>query len=681
MKKKLAVKDNPVTKLRAQAEAKLAGTKGSSEERPGVTDEKIRHELQVHEIELEMQNEELRIAYILMEEARDLYVDLYEFSPVGYINLNPEGMICACNLTGSGLLDIARSKLINRRFSQFVSPADKDRWHRLFTNAMNPTENERQAFDLEMIRPDGSGFFAHLECKRLEGTGSAPQLRIALVDVSVLKHSEENLRIAAVAFETHEGIMITDARKSLLRVNQAFTDISGYTAAEVVGKNPRLLQSGRHGADFYAAMWETIGRTGKWEGEIWNKRKNGEVYPEHLTITAVKDEDGVVTNYVGLIIDITERKQKEEALRISEERMQLAKSAAGFGIFDRDLTDGTLHWDERARELWGLDAEETVSYEKFEAAIHPDDIGPRRDAINKAMDPAGKGEYLAKFRIVNPESGAIRWIASHGRVHFEAGRAVRIVGIMQDITEIKNMEQKLQATRLQSEALLGEQVAAQTASAIAHEINQPLAAISAYGEVALRALQNDVVNPEILSHAVKGIVDQSQRVGQSLHELLEFLHKGELITEPADINNIVKEALTTTQNDGFGGFKSVLELEKGLPPVNCNPMQVQKVLSNIIRNGVEAMRKAGVTAGEITVAVKTTREKNMVQITVRDSGPGIDAETAQRIFEPFFTTKSKGIGMGLTISRSLIEANGGQLWIDPDSRKGAVFHFTLPFAK
>ncbi|TAL43959.1 MAG: EAL domain-containing protein, partial [Methylovulum sp.] len=123
------------------------------------------------------------------------------------------------------------------------------------------------------------------------------------------------LRIAATAFESHEGMIVTDSGGTILRVNRAFTEISGYSAEEVVGKNPRLLKSGRHDAVFYATMWESIHRTGVWEAEIWNRRKNGEIYPGHLTITAVKNTDGVVTHYISTLTDITLNKAAEDEIK------------------------------------------------------------------------------------------------------------------------------------------------------------------------------------------------------------------------------------------------------------------------------------------------------------------------------------------------------------------------------
>ncbi|MEQ1601139.1 MAG: PAS domain S-box protein [Methylophilaceae bacterium] len=380
------------------------------------------------------------------------------------------------------------------------------------------------------------------------------------------------------------------------------------------------------------------------------------------------------------MIDAAQRRWTEKALRTSEERLQLAKRVAGLGVFDRDMTNGTLHLDERSRVLLGLDPEAAVNYENFLAVIHPEDRANRQAVLDRALNPASNGEYQTEFRIIRRNDGIERWLMTTGRVFFESGDAVRLVGIMQDITESKVMERIWQEHRGNMESLFKQQIAAQTASAIAHELNQPLAAISVYSEVALRALGSDTVNPETLNRALNGCVEQAQRAGKSLRKLLGFLQKEEFTPESLKLNDIVREALDMTQNNGFGGFYPTLELEQDLPPVLGNRIQIQKVLINLLRNGVEAMRKAGVPASSITVKVQTVRERNMAQVTVQDSGSGLDVETTKRVFEPFFTTKPSGIGMGLAISRSLIEANGGQLWFDPKSEAGATFHFTLPFA-
>ncbi|PSJ15769.1 sensor histidine kinase, partial [Nitrosomonas supralitoralis] len=216
--------------------------------------------------------------------------------------------------------------------------------------------------------------------------------------------------------------------------------------------------------------------------------------------------------------------------------------------------------------------------------------------------------------------------------------------------------------------------------AIAHELNQPLAAMSAYSEVALHAIFNDGLQSGQLKRALEGCVEQAQRAGRSLHELLAFLQKSELVTERLNLNELIHDVLNIVCNDGHGGFHVTLHLQQDIPAVQCNRTQVQKVLVNLFRNAEEAMRAIGVLILTITTKVQTMNETSMALIVVQDSGPGLDQVMAKRLFEPFATTKPTRIGMGLAISRALIEANDGHLWLDPEANSGAKFHFTLPLA-
>jgi diguanylate cyclase (GGDEF)-like protein/PAS domain S-box-containing protein len=172
----------------------------------------------------------------------------------------------------------------------------------------------RSQFETKHRRKDGILFDAEISVFPLELDGH-PVLFCSSRDITERKKSEAEVQIAAIAFESQEGMLITDVNGTILRVNRAFTEITGYTSAEVIGKNPRMLSSGRQDASFYQAMWKSIHDTDTWKGEIWNRRKNGQVYPEYLTITAVKNVDGIVTNYVATLTDITLRKSSEEEIR------------------------------------------------------------------------------------------------------------------------------------------------------------------------------------------------------------------------------------------------------------------------------------------------------------------------------------------------------------------------------
>ncbi|MGZ5007313.1 MAG: EAL domain-containing protein [Methylobacter sp.] len=304
----------------AKLERKLKRRTGPIERRALSSNESLPHsaemllqELREHQVELEMQNEALQRAGAALEASHKRYLNLYEFAPVGYLTLTPEGNIVELNLTAAQLLGEDRENLVNRHFTHLVAPEDSDRCYLLLKNT-HKHEADHKIVELKLKRHD-SYFHARLDCLPAMTDDRTPIMRVILTDITANKHAEEELRIAAVAFEAQEGIMITNADNVILRVNRAFTQITGYSAEELIGQTPRQLKSGQHDEAFYAQMWESIHRTGSWQGEIWDQRKNGEVYPKWLTITAVKDNAGNITHYVGLHSDISVRKKSEEEIK------------------------------------------------------------------------------------------------------------------------------------------------------------------------------------------------------------------------------------------------------------------------------------------------------------------------------------------------------------------------------
>lgn len=312
------IKQRLQQQLRTKAEAQLAQTELKRVPSPS-TDELL-HELGVHQIELEMQNEELRLAAIALETSRAHYVDLYDFAPIGYVTLTPEGMIAEINLTGAKLLGAERKKIMRRRFAQFIADNHKDRWYRHHLRIKQ--QGGKQTCELRFHRADGTPFYAHLDCLYLKVGDADPVLRIALTDITERKQAEVALHIAAAAFEAQEGIIVTDAHKVILRVNRAFTRITGYSTEEAINRIPGFLRSGWHHADFYQDLWATVIRDGYWQGEIWEKRKDGVVFPVWQTITAITGEDGIVSHYVGSFTDITVQKQAEKILFVARENLE-----------------------------------------------------------------------------------------------------------------------------------------------------------------------------------------------------------------------------------------------------------------------------------------------------------------------------------------------------------------------
>ncbi len=291
--------------LRKRAEALLTPTYPSS---PPSLDEihAVFHELDTYRIELELQNDELRATQKHLHDTRQEYINLYNFSPVGYCSLDSEGIIIKANDTLATMLDTPKSQVINQRFTQFVLNTDQDIFY-LYQQAFLNNKTAR-CCELRLCPKNGHPFWV-----KIDGTQHGTELTmLAITDINRLKAMEADLQLAATIFEEgEEAIMIASAEGIIIKVNKAFTNVTGYSAAEAVGQKTSLLKSGKQDPFFYRQMWETLKRFHYWQGEIWNKRKNGEIYPEWLSIFERQNSANEVENYIAVFSDITEKKTTE----------------------------------------------------------------------------------------------------------------------------------------------------------------------------------------------------------------------------------------------------------------------------------------------------------------------------------------------------------------------------------
>jgi diguanylate cyclase (GGDEF)-like protein/PAS domain S-box-containing protein len=253
--------------------------------------------------------------YTQQRSLESMFRDVLEFAPDAQVLSDADGRIVRVNAQAESLFGYPRQELMGQLI-EVLLPERLRAGHPAQRGGFASSHaTRRMGLGLAVLarRKDGSEFDVEINLSRIETTQGV--LFVAsLRDISERKAAEVSLRIAAASFESQDAIIVTDITGAILRVNQAFCQITGYSADEVVGQNPRLLKSGRHDATFFRDMWESIGRTGGWIGEIWDRRKNGEIYPKWLTISAVKDDDGAVTHYVGTHSDITTRKEAENKI-------------------------------------------------------------------------------------------------------------------------------------------------------------------------------------------------------------------------------------------------------------------------------------------------------------------------------------------------------------------------------
>ncbi len=324
--------------LRADAEERLAGSQKISPAVKGQTPEELIHELQVHQIELEMQAEELQRAQFALEESRDKYLDLYDFAPVGYLTLTDKALIKEINLIGALFLGALRYRLIKARFRRFIAPKDLDCWDQHFVSVTKT--GEPQSFDIELIQSDGTTFPARLDCIRMEKEGEQPAIRIVITDITRQKEADAAIRESEERFwllfsETPLPYQSLDADGRLLEVNPTWLATLGYTLDEVIG---------RWFKDFLAPesrdMFQTAFRKFKESGAVNNvelriQKKDGNELSVSWTGRIGHNLDGSFRQTYCIVDDITERKRMEGALRRVNKQLNLLSSITRHDILNQ----------------------------------------------------------------------------------------------------------------------------------------------------------------------------------------------------------------------------------------------------------------------------------------------------------------------------------------------------------
>lgn len=311
--------------------------------------QKIVHDLEIHQIELEIQNEELVSIEKELEKAEKRYYDLYQMAPISYCTLNQAGFIQEVNITTSNLLGMDYGEVINRPLSNFIFKEDQDIYY-MFRKKFFISDKKEEC-EIRMVKADKTVFWANLAVTGEADTNKEPLFRLIINDISERKINEEQLELLASVFKNAgEGIMITNLDGIISDVNETFTKITGYTKEEVVGKKPTILSSGLQNIEYYREMWKSLIINDSWTGEMWNKRKDGELFAEMLIINKIYDKKGKASHFVGIFSDITNIKKYQNSLKDIAHFDQLTKLPNRVLLADR-LESGMLQAKRNKRHL------------------------------------------------------------------------------------------------------------------------------------------------------------------------------------------------------------------------------------------------------------------------------------------------------------------------------------------
>ena len=526
----------------------------------------------------------------------------------------------------------------------------------------------------------------------------------------------QNMRLAAFIEMITDVAFIKDREGRYLLFNSAGAHLVGRPPMECLGRDDRALFPVETAAKLMEADRRVIA-----SGYPLSCEETFYIRGERRLFQSSKwpyrDADGRILGVIGIARDITARKQAEEqswrardeletrmrertaelvttnqtlerliaarvrteiALRDSEERFrQLAEHIREvfwvYGIVEERL----LYISPAYEEIWGR-AVQNFQERPLDwlEAVHPDDRSRIRAAHAAKLE---SGRFDEEYRVVRPD-GTVRWIWDRGfPIRDAAGHVYRIAGLAEDITARKLAEDQLRRQQVELAKMSRLSLAIELASSLAHELNQPLAAIVAYTQASLTLLRGDATDPRELTGTLEEVVNQGLRAGGIISHLRGLVQKHPAAQTEIDLNALIRAVVHYAQLElRQAGITVRLELAEPLPAILADDIQIQLAVLYLVRNAIEAMQDPGSEPRELLLRTAPL-DTGAVLATVRDTGHGFSPEAAERLFEPFFTTKPGGMGLGLSVSRSLVESQGGKVWATPNHPdRGVSFHFTLP---
>jgi PAS domain S-box-containing protein len=564
--------------------------------------------------------------------------------------------------------------------SEIIHPEDREYVFRTAEEAVR--SGERADCEHRILRPSGELRVVHsLGDLKKDSSGRPYQMFGTTQDITDRKRGEEALR--------RSQFYLSEGQRLAHMGSWAFNDSGHYWSDElykIYGLDP---QNGAPTAEQYlalvhpqdrASMAETIKRMQE-EHCGFDQieriiRPDGQLrYVRAVAVPVL--EQGVFKGFVGTTMDVTEQELLTQELRREQAYFTDAQRMAHIGSWVYNLlTQKLLHSSDENTRLYGFDPSQgPISAKRFFDTQHAEDAPWVNATLERAVRE-GTDFYLDEYRIHHID-GSIRFLRAIGHRN-ASGEPGEYVGVTMDITKQKHAEQERERLR-QLEADLAHinrvNMMGELAAALAHEIKQPIAAAVANAGACLGFLDGE--HPDILEarEAASGTIGCARRAAEIIDHVRSLFKKSFPQHEPVDVNELVREVGLLLNNDIRRNSVSVrLELAENLPKVAGDRVQLEQVLMNLMLNAIEAMRDAN---GDLTITSKPTDDGHLL-ISVSDTGVGIPTDKVDRIFDTFFTTKPQGTGMGLAISRSIVESHGGRLWATSTSGRGSTFRFTLP---
>jgi PAS domain S-box-containing protein len=574
-----------------------------------------------------------------------------------------------CGLSLEGLKDWSRNGALHLDDVSAITPQ--------VINAVNA--GEPYDYECRIRRFDGVYRWFQVRGLPYREGGRIVRWYVLLTDIDDRKHaeqalakSERDLRLFVDTIPAGAALMSASGEVEL--VNKQLCSYFGKTSEEL--RNWQMTDA-LHPEDFprvLEAIHHSLSTGEPYDSEERHRRFDGIYRWFRVRALPIRDDDGAILRWNILHIDIDDRKRADEELRRSEAFLAQGEAVSETGSFLWDLETGHFRWSEQLYRIFEWESGSPVTIERVMRQVHPQDIPDIEEMVRRARVGLDS-EFVRRLLMPNQSVKYVHFVA---RSTGDRDGRPAYLGSIQDVTERRLAEEALNKVRSElAHASRAMSLGVLTAS-IAHEVNQPLAGIVTNASTCLRMLAADPPDLDGARSTAQRTLRDAHRAADVIQRLKAMFARKDSVTELVDLNEAAREVLTLSSSElRDSGIVVGIDFAAELPLVIGDRIQLQQVLLNLILNAADAMKETSDKPRDLLVA--TMRENACeVRLSVRDSGSGFDPEIAGKLFEAFYTTKSKGMGVGLSISRSIIESHGGRIWAMPNRGPGATFSFTVP---
>jgi two-component system, LuxR family, sensor kinase FixL len=604
--------------------------------------------------------------------------EVFEHNPAMYFMVDASGIVLSVTAFGASQLGYAASELVGQSILNLVFEEDDKEFVRRKMSLCLETPERSISWEVRKRRKDGTMLWIRENARAMWWSRNRLIVLIACEDISERYcGASVPAQLAALVSSSDDAIVSKTLDGTITSWNAGATNILGYQADEMIGQPiTRIIPPELHQEEK-----QILARLRRGERiqhyETIRLAKDGRRVDISLTVSPLFNQLGKVVGASKVARDITERKLAEQALRETAARLRTLTETAVDGVILIDARGVVLMFNPACEKLFGYSAD-TVIGENVKMLMpqpyrheHDRYITNYRDTRDPKI--IGIGREVIGLR---KDGSTFPMDLSVGEAR-QDGESI-FVGIIRDLTSRKRTEAELEQARAELVRVARVTALGELGAAIAHEVNQPLTGLVSSGNACLRWLAGDVPNLKAARESVERMISAGSRAGEVIRRIRALVGNAPPLRDRLNINDAITEVIALIRGEIQRNRISLrTKLSTDVPVVLGDRIQLQQVILNLIRNAMEAMSDVGPQPRELSVS-SAKDGPNGALVSVRDSGTGLDGTVLDRLFETFYTTKAHGMGIGLAVSRTIIQAHGGRLWAAPNVPQGAIFQFTLP---